>query len=110
MSRKPGLGREYLDSHPDCLDFENINLSTPEGALKIRIPKYYYKQLISDSKTNKLQDAEKYDKIMEDRKKFAENDMLLQLQKTGLSFLDYLEVKEQKKLNSVKRLYRKLET
>ena len=106
MSRKPGLGREYLEAHPDCLDFENINLSTPEGALKIRIPKYYYKQLISDSKKNTLLDPERYDKIMADRKKYAEDSMILQLQKTGLSFLDYLEVKEERKLHQIKALQR----
>lgn len=41
MSRKPGIGRQYLTKHPDCLDFQNINLSTPDGGLKIGIPKYF---------------------------------------------------------------------
>lgn len=106
MSRKPGIGREYLDLHPDCLDKEAIYLSTEEDSLKIKIPKYYYKQLISDAKENSLRDPERYDKIMADRKKYAEDSMILQLQKTGLSFLDYLEVKEQKKLKCAKILKR----
>lgn len=106
MSRKPGIGREYLEIHPDCLDLESINLSTPEGGLKIRIPKYYYMQLISDAKANTLQDPERYDKIMSDRKRYAEDQMILKLQKTGLSFLDYLEVEENKKLKSAKLLKR----
>ena len=106
MSRKPGIGREYLELHPDCLDKENIYISTEEDGLKIQIPKYYYKQLISDAKNNTLRDPERYDKIMADRKKYAEDSMILQLQKTGLSFLDYLEVKEQKKLKSAKLLKR----
>lgn len=106
MSRKPGIGREYLNQHPDCLDKENIYLSTEEDSLKIQIPKYYYKQLISDAKENSLRDPERYVKIMADRKKYAEDSMILQLQKTGLSFLDYLEVKEQKKLKSAKILKR----
>lgn len=100
MSRKPGLGREYFDLHPDCLDFENINLTTPEGGLKLRIPKYYLKQL-------RLTDEERYDKMMHDRKIFAEDAMVLKLQKTGLSYVDYLEQEEDRKLDSVKRLYRK---
>lgn len=99
MSRKPGIGREYLDKHPECLDFASINLSTPEGGLKIRIPKYYYKQLV-------LTDPESYSKIMEERKQFAEDSMILKLQKTGLSYLDYLEMQEQSKLASVKSLKR----
>lgn len=99
MSRKPGIGREYLDQHPDCLDMASINLSTPEGGLKIRIPKYYYKQL-------ELTDPERYGKIMDERKQFAEDAMILKLQKTGLSYLDYLETEEQNKLDSVKSLKR----
>ena len=106
MSRKPGIGRDYLELHPDCLDMKNINLSTPEGGLKIQIPKYYYKQLISDSEKNTLRDPERYDKIMKERKEYAEDRMILELQKTGLGFLDYLEMKEQKKLESAKLLKR----
>ena len=99
MSRKPGIGREYLDIHPECLDMASINISTPEGGRKISIPKYYLKQL-------QLTDPERYDKIMEDRKQFAEDRMVLKLQKTGLSYLDYLETEEQNKLDSVKSLKR----
>lgn len=99
MSRKPGIGRQYLEEHPECLDMANINLSAPDGALKIRIPKYYYKQL-------QLDNPERYDKIMSERKQFAEDAMILKLQKTGLSYLDYLEVEEQKKLKAVKVLKR----
>ena len=99
MSRKPGLGREYLDKHPECLDYEKINLSTSEGGLEIRLPKYYLKQL-------KLTDPDRYDKIMEQRKQLANDSMLLQLQNTNLSYLEYLEVKENQKLNCVKSLKR----
>lgn len=99
MSRKPGLGREYLELHPDCFDYQDINLSTPEGGLKIRIPKYYLKQL-------ELTDKERYDKMIADRKDFAEDAMILKLQKTGLSYLDYLEAAEEKKLSQLKGLRR----
>lgn len=99
MSRKPGLGREYLEKHPDCLDYQNINLTTPEGGLKLQIPKYYLKQL-------QLTDPDRFDIIVRERKEFAEDSMILKLQKTGLSYLDYLEMEEQKKLNSVKALSR----
>lgn len=99
MSRKPGLGSDYLSLNPDCLDFNSINLSTPEGGLKIRIPKYYLKKL-------ELTDKNRYDKMIADRKKFAEDSMVLKLQKTGLSYLDYLETCENNKLDSVKVLKR----
>lgn len=99
MSRKPGIGKPYLDAHPDCLDLANINLSTPDGGLKIMIPKYFLKEL-------ELTDPERYDSIMESRKQFANDKRFLKLQKTGLSYLDALEVEEQKKLDSVKTLKR----
>ena len=99
MSRKPGIGRQYLEDHPDCLDYQEINLSAPDGALKIRIPKYYLRQL-------EKVDKERYKSIMKIRKDAAEDSMVLQLQKTGLSFLDYLEVKEQNKIEKVKVLKR----
>lgn len=99
MSRKPGIGREYLNKHPDCLDFNEIYLSAPEGALKIRLPKYYLKQL-------QLTDVERYDKIMSERKSAAEDSMILKLQKTGLSYLDYLEVCENKKIRQTECLKR----
>lgn len=99
MSRKPGIGRVYLDTHPECLDSASINLSTPEGGLKIQIPKYYLRTL-------ELMDPERFAIMKEQRKQFASDRMILKLQKTGLSYLDYLEVEEQKKLDSVKSLKR----
>lgn len=99
MSRKPGIGRQYLDEHPDCLDFQNINISTPDGGLKIVIPKYYLKQL-------RLTDPERYDNMVKQRMEYANDKMILKLQKTSLSMLDYLETEEQKRIDSVKSLRR----
>lgn len=101
MSRKPGIGREYLDLHPDCLDAVNINLSTPEGGLKISIPKYYLKQL-------ELSDSDKYVKIMEQRKRFASDSLLLKLSNTDNEIVDYLSVCEGNKLAKLKALKRKV--
>lgn len=100
MSRKPGIGAKYLDEHPECLDFASINLSTPEGGLKVRIPKYFLKKL-------ELQDKEKYDKIMSERRKFASDKQLIELSKTDLSFVEYLEVKENARKEKIRVLKRK---
>lgn len=100
MSRKPGIGADYLSLHPDCLDFGSINLSTPDGGLKIQIPKYYLDKL-------QLIDKEKYDKIKEDRRRFANDRMLLKLSKTDLGLAEYLETCEENKKASVKALNRK---
>lgn len=99
MSRRPGIGADYLSSHPDILELANINISTPEGGRKISIPKYYLKQLEVD-------DPEKYAKIKEDRARFSQDRMLLKLAKTDLSYIEYLEVEENKKLQKTKVLKR----
>lgn len=111
MSRKPGIGAEYLKEHPDCLDFLSINISTPEGGRKIQIPKYYIKQLVSEKKEeNKLisTDQERYDKIQKERLRFASDSMLLELQRTDQEYLDYLETKEENLKAKFKALKRRV--
>lgn len=99
MSRRPGLGSCYYDLHPDCLDYANINLTTPDGGLKLQIPKYYLTKL-------SLTDPEKYAKLIEERKDYACDNMILKLQKTTLSYIDFLEVQEEAKRNKIKALRR----
>lgn len=100
MSRKPGIGAQYLEEHPDCLDYQNINLSAPEGGIKIRIPQYYLRKL-------ELTDPEKADRIKEERRRAADDSMMIQLQKTDLSLLEYLEVKEENRKSKIRKLKRK---
>lgn len=124
MSRQPGIGKKYLEEHPDCLDYENINISTPEGGMKIKIPKFYLNQLkyvpketikesiggkivkkvIERPEKNILYNKERYDSIMKERKEAAEDALILKLGKTSLSYLDYLEVEEEKKISQLKGL------
>lgn len=99
MSRRPGIGAKYFEEHKDCIDLSNINLSTPDGGLKISIPKYYLKKI-------QLSDPCRYDSIMEDRKRFASDAMLLKLQKNDNLYLDYLEVEEMNKIAETKALKR----
>lgn len=99
MSRRPGIGKPYLDAHPDCLDFQSINISTPEGGRQISIPKYYLKQL-------ELTDADRYDKIVSERKMYAQDSNAVKLFESGRDFLDHLDFEEQHKMNSVKGLAR----
>lgn len=99
MSRKPGIGAEYLENHPDCLDYQSINLSTPEGALKIRIPKYYLQKV-------KLTDKELYDKIVAERKKFADDGLLIELQETDRGMDEYFAGKELHKVADIRALKR----
>lgn len=100
MSRRPGIGKEYLNLHPDCLDYNSINLNDTDGGIKMSIPKYYLKQL-------ELTDPERYANMKEQRKMYAKDNMILKLQKTGLSYLDYLEVEEEKRKQKIKGLKRR---
>ena len=99
MSRKPGIGSKYLELHPDILDLSYINISTDEKGLKIAIPEYYLQKL-------KLTDEKKYDKIKEDRKRFANDKMLIELFKTDLGMESYLESKELNKVDKISNLKR----
>lgn len=96
MSRKPGLGANYLNSHPDCLDYISIPVY---GDKKVSIPKYFLSKL-------ELTDADKYRKMMDERREFASDRMMLELSNTDLSYLEYLENKEQEKVKAIKSLKR----
>lgn len=96
MSRRPGIGARYLEEHPDCLDLEYINISTPQGGRKIAIPKYYIDK----------QDDEFREKVMKKRLQFAQDRYILENRKTTLKGLDYLQTKEFAKIDSLKGLSR----
>lgn len=99
MSRKPGIGRQYYDDHPDCFDFDYINISTDSGGRKFRPPKYYQKLFEVD-------EPELSAELKATRKRMAEEQKKLKLSKTDLSYLELLAVEEQKKLSRIKSLER----
>lgn len=99
MSRRPGIGAEYLSMHPDCLDHQYINITTPEGGRKIPLPKYYLRKL-------ELTDKERYDKMVSDRQAYAEDKLLLELKETGFETLDYLQHEEDHLFNVLQALKR----
>lgn len=96
MSRRPGLGADYLSQHPDALDFDSIPISTAKGCRNIEIPRYYTR-LISE---------EKRDMILEKRKKSADDARRLVFSKTSLLYLDYLRDEERRKADAVRSLGR----
>lgn len=101
MSRKPGIARQWYDDHPDLYDFEYINLKTDTGGLKFKPPRYYDKLFDIDQ-------PERMAEIKAIRKRLAEDATKAKLQKTNLTYLEYLEVEERNKLNAVKSLERRL--
>lgn len=97
MSRRPGLGAYYLDDHPDL--FDNSNIYVRCNPDPISVPKFFLFKL-------KLTDPDRYDKIIAQRKEFAQDALLLKLQKTELSYIEQLEVEENHKLAVTKALKR----
>lgn len=110
MSRRPGIGRSYLNEHPDCLDYHNISVSTPKGCKTIAIPRYFIDQLkrhCSENSTDlDLYDEDRYDTIMSQRALFAQDALMNKLAQTDLPLYDYLEVEENNMLARVKCLKR----
>lgn len=101
MSRKPGIGADYLEQHPDVLDYQNINLSTPEGGKKLQIPKYYLKKL-------SLTDPEKYAILSEERRRYADDHLMVSLLGTDKSYLELKKAEQEYKQGRLKTLKRSL--
>lgn len=102
MSRRPGIGSEYLEMHPDVFDYQIISLPGRDGAKKIYLPKYYLRKL-------KLQDPDKFDKIKQERLKASRDKELLRMHDSTVSFLDQLEIDEIAKCRQLAALKRTVE-
>lgn len=99
MSRKPGLGRQYYDDHPDLYDFDYINVSTPDGGRKFRPPKYF-------DRLHELDAPELTAEMKEHRRKLAEEQKKARMAQTDLSYSDLLAVEGrvlESKIKSMKR-------
>ena len=101
MSNRPGIGAQYYFNHPECMDFEFINIPTKDGGKKIRPPKYFWKLYERDH-------PEEYVAKKELRRKVAEAQTSLKDDQTDLEHLRMLEVEENALLNRIKSLERKL--
>lgn len=89
MSRQPGLARQWYDDHPGMNEYEYINISTPTGGKKFRPPQYYHK--LYD-----IEYPEESDKLKEIRQRLTLESIRAKLQRTDLSYLEYLSVEEDK--------------
>lgn len=101
MSRRPGIAHEYLELHPECLDHVKIYVGDSKSQVEMFVPKYFRDSL-------RLTDPERFDIMKEQRQKYASDKMILQLQDTTLSYLDKLEQDENRFLNQIKPLKRRL--
>uniref|UniRef100_A0AAU8B6J0 Replication initiator protein n=2 Tax=unclassified Microvirus TaxID=338099 RepID=A0AAU8B6J0_9VIRU len=102
MSRKPGIGRQWFDDHPDCYDYEYINISTPTGGRKFRPPRYY-------DKLFEQEEPELSKELKNSRKQAALVATLQKMEKTDKSYFDMLVDSERAQINRIKGLERRLE-
>lgn len=100
ISTKPAIGREYFDNNVDKFkDYDRIYLSTSDGGLNFRIPRYYMKLLEEGY-------VDDWQRIKDNRKIISDCQKDLKLLNTSLSYTEQLEVEEDIKKNRIKSLKR----
>lgn len=114
MSRKPGIGKPYYDTHPGLFDYNKISISTRDGGKEISIPRYFDDLLEVESEKDDL-DLEYrsflsslHQQRKDIRQRLAVDYKASLLKQTDLSWEDYLCLLESNKLDSVKKLKREL--
>ena len=104
MSRRPGIGGFYHIDHPDFFEssfafVSNLN-DIDSGSKKVVLPKYVLSHLDTVN-------PELYYQIKQDRAKFSRGRFELELDNSDLDVISYMEMKEARKLDQVKKLKRK---
>lgn len=85
MSRRPGIGRQYFDEHPDLYKYQFINLSTESKGLKFRPPRYFdtllekeNPELVKQIKTERSVHAYKSQLVADSRSQLSREERLAQ--------------------------------
>lgn len=101
MSRRPGIGGQYFEDHPDCVDFQYINVATEKGGRKILVPNYFLRQL-------EKSDPERVAQLRESRLQYAKAAKEIKLSSTTCDSFEYSQVEENIKKSSIRALQRKV--
>lgn len=101
MSRKPGIGRQYFEDHPDCIK-KGIHLATDTKGFNFQAPRYFKQLFALDNEVEyvmmSVEGSVKQDDLVNSKKLI--NDLARQ------DFLSYLEREEQEKQRAAKMLKR----
>lgn len=99
MSRRPGIARQWYEDHPGCMETDYINIKTAEGGRKFRPPHYYDKiydgEFPEESARNK-----------EIRQRLCTESIKAKLERSDLSYLDYMALEERNFKSRIKSLKR----
>ena len=102
MSRRPGIGAQYYQDHPELFDQAFINVATKDGGRKFTPPLYFSRKLEKDNPA--------YAQELKDRRKaLMDKYHIDRTLNTDLDYLQLLEVEEQELLNRTSVLQRRLE-
>lgn len=101
MSLKPAIGKKYFEEHKDSIfDFQQIWVSTDDGAKEIRPPRYFFKLLERES-------PDLVHEMMIRRREKSQIMEELRNESTDLDYLDMLAVEEFNKIEKTKILKRR---
>lgn len=100
MSRNPGLGKAWLDAHPEIFEVSMFSLPSKNGAQQFMHPRYFLKQL-------QQSDPDRYDAIKAERKLAGELSFQ-NLHLDDFQYLQYLSRKESVMISKTKKLIRKV--
>lgn len=99
MSRKPGIGRNYYDTHPDIFKYKYINVSTRDGGREIK-PSRYYEKLFE------LDQPDLFKVYKANKMKSASAHFNLETDLSSLNYPQLLSVKQDVKEKRIKSLRR----
>lgn len=94
-SRKPGIGLQYFEDHPECIEDGEIRIASPQGTIKCRVPRYFKKKF-------KEIDPDRYDEMALERMRAADRALAAELSATDLDEYDYLIVRESNHKSRIK--------
>lgn len=95
MSRKPGIGKTYYETHPDMFKYGEVYIKTKDGGIKVKPSRYFEKLLEADNP--ELLDSYKEQKALVGKIVAADK-----LSQTDLEFYDNLGVQEELKAKKLK--------
>lgn len=87
MSRKPGIGAQYLEDHPDLVATDHIVIGTPRGMFEFGSPRYFRQKWREDNPEDYDRQVEVMARISKSRIETIEN-------VTGLSYTEYCKNQE----------------
>ncbi|QXN75124.1 replication initiator protein [Microvirus mar28] len=97
MSRRPGIGWQYLQDHPDMMDYKYTSIAGPDGGIRIYPPRYFRQlEKVADPAAGQERSAR--------NRQFALRIQELKSSQTQLSYWKLLSIEERQAMTDYKSL------